>query len=66
MKERKKVPVLFFSTKNEDKEAFRALVKSGVPCEFRAAAEVPTPLLIVGYQSFLGSEEILEYISKQS
>ena len=65
-KERQDVPVLFFNTGEEDREAYLALLRAGIPCEFRAAAEEPTPLLLVGYQRFYGLPEIREFISEQN
>lgn len=58
------VPVLFFNSSKEDKETFRFLRDSEVPCEFRAAADEPTPLLLVGYQRFLGFEEIKQFVAE--
>jgi len=60
------IPVLFFNSSKEDREAFRFVLSSKMPCEFRAAAEEPTPLLLVGYQRFLGFAEIREFISERS
>jgi hypothetical protein len=58
------VPVLFFNSSKEDKETFRFLRDSEVTCEFRAAGDEPTPLLLVGYQRLLGFEEIKQFVEK--
>lgn len=58
------VPVLFFNRGQEDREAYISLLASGIECEFRAAAEEPTPLLLVGYQRFLGLAEIKKFLSE--
>jgi hypothetical protein len=60
------VPVFFFNSSEEDREAFRFIVDSGIPCDFSAAADEPTPLLLVGYQRFVGLEEIKNYVSEHS
>jgi len=57
-------PVLFFNTGGADREAYLLLKASGIPCEFRAPTlEEPTPLLLVGYQRFVGVEEIRAFIT---
>jgi len=61
---RHKVPILFFNSSEEDRETFRFVLSSKMPCEFRAAAEKPTPRLLVGYQRFLGFAEIREFVSE--
>ena len=61
---RHEVPVLFFNTGEADREAYFSLLTSGIECEFRAAAEEPTPLLLVGYQRFLGLTEIKKFLSE--
>ena len=57
------IPVLFFNSSEEDRETFRFLRNSEVQCEFRPAADEPTPLLLVGYQRFLGFEEIKQFVA---
>lgn len=59
------VPVLFFNSGGENREAYRSLVASGIECEFRAASEEPTPLLLVGYQRIVGLEEIKAFLSER-
>jgi len=59
------IPVLFFNAGEEDRQAYLSLLASGIPCEFRAAAEEPTPLLLVGYQRFLGLAEIKKFLSER-
>jgi len=58
------VPRFYYGSSKEDIEAHRALLESGMPCNSSGVAEEPTPLLVVGYQRFLGLEEILKYISE--
>ena len=61
------MPVLFFNKGEEDREAFLSLKASGIPCEFRAPTlEEPTPLLLAGYQRFIGIEEIKKFVVEQS
>lgn len=55
-------PILFFHRGEQDREAYIAVLHSGIPCDFRAAAEDPTPMLLVGYQRFLGIDEIRRFI----
>ena len=59
------IPVLFYNSKKEDREAYFALAKSGIPCEFRPPSEEPTPLLLVGYAKYLGLQEIMEYLGSE-
>ena len=57
-------PVLFFNTGAADREAYLLLKASGMPCEFRAPTlEEFTPLLLVGYQRFIGIDEIRSFIA---
>ncbi|NQS88182.1 hypothetical protein HQ584_00065, partial [Patescibacteria group bacterium] len=58
------VPVLYLNMSKDNKEAYRTLVESDILFESHVATEEPTPLLVVGYQRFLGLEEIREYMSK--
>lgn len=58
------IPMLFFNAKEEDTKAYHALLRSGISCKFHAAAEEPTPLLLVGYQRFSGLAKIQEFISE--
>ena len=60
----KDVPVFFFNSGDEDREALRFLLDSGMTCEFRAAAEAPTPLLLVGYRHLVGLKEIQTFVSE--
>ena len=56
-------PILFFNTGAEDREAYLEVRKSGMPCEFRAPTlEDFSPLLLVGYQRFVGIHEIRSFI----
>ena len=58
-------PILFFNTGAEDREAYLEVKKSGMPCEFRAPSlEDFSPLLLVGYQRFVGIQEIRSFIVK--
>ena len=58
-------PILFFNTGAEDREAYLEVRKSGMPCEFRAPSlEDSSPLLLVGYQRFVGIQEIRSFIGK--
>ena len=58
-------PILFFNTGAEDREAYLEVKKSGIPCEFRAPSlEELSPLLLVGYQRFVGIHEIRAFITK--
>lgn len=59
------IPVLFYNSKQEDREAYFALVKSGIPCKFRPPSEEPTPLLLVGYTKYIGLQEIMEYLGSE-
>lgn len=59
------IPVLFYNSKKEDREAHFALIKSGVPCEFRPPSDEPTPLLLVGYTRYIGLQEIMEYLGSE-
>lgn len=59
------VPILFFNTEEEDKEAYLSLMESGIHCELRAPAEEPTPLLLVGFQRFTGLAEIKKFITER-
>lgn len=69
----KETPILYFNASEEDIETFRLIKKSGIECKFRAAAsdglgldETPTrPLMTIGYQHFVGIEEIRDYINKE-
>jgi|GEM_PF-6102229 len=62
--------ILFFNNSKEDKQAYRLLKGSGIPCEFRAPAigepcldeEPSRPLLVVGYSKHIGFEEIEKYV----
>jgi len=61
---RRDKPILFFNTGAEDREAYRIVKKSGMPCEFRAPSlEILSPLLLVGYQRFVGIHEIRSFIT---
>ena len=64
--EKHNIPVLFFNSGKEDRETFRLVLSSRMQCLFRAASEEPTPLLLVGYQRFLGIAEIKKFISEHS
>ena len=58
-------PILFFNSGAEDREAYLEIKKSGMPCEFRAPSlEDLSPLLLVGYQRFVGIHEIRVFITK--
>ncbi len=59
------VPVLFFNSGAENGEAYRFLRSSDIECEFRAVSDGPTPLLLVGYQKFIGLAEIRKFVSEQ-
>ncbi|MBU3942234.1 MAG: hypothetical protein KKF74_04955 [Nanoarchaeota archaeon] len=59
------IPVLFYNSKEDDRKAYYALLKSGIPCEFRPPSEEPTPLLLVGYTEYIGLEEIMEYLGSE-
>jgi hypothetical protein len=61
---KKDVPVLFFNSGEEDRQTYHFVRDSKIQCEFRAAAEEPTPLLLVGYQKFFGIAEITEFVSE--
>lgn len=62
---KEEVPILFFNTGKEDKEAYLALKASGIPCEFYGPTlEEPTPVLDVGYQKLIGVREIKKFINK--
>lgn len=61
---RRDKPILFFNTGAEDREAYLEVKKSGMPCEFRAPSlEDLSPLLLVGYQRFVGIHEIRSFIT---
>ena len=55
-------PILYFNSGNEDKEAYSSVVESRIPCEFRAHAEEPTPMLRVGFERHTGIDEIKGFI----
>ena len=60
---RRDKPILFFNTGAEDREAYLEVKKSRIPCEFRAPSlEDRSPLLLVGYQRFVGIHEIRSFI----
>jgi len=59
------IPVLFYNSKETDREAYYAIIKSGIPCEFRPPSEEPTPWLIVGYTHYDGLQKIMEYIGSE-
>jgi len=62
---RKDTPMLFFNTGAEDREAYIMVKKSGMPCEFRTPSlEDRSPLLLVGYQRFVGIHEIRSFITR--
>ena len=61
---KKDVPVLFFNSGEEDRQTYHFVRNSKILCEFRVAAEEPTPFLLVGYQKFFGIAEITEFISE--
>ncbi len=59
------IPVLFYNSKETDREAYYAILKSGIPCEFRPPSEEPTPWLLVGYTHYDGLGEIMEYLGSE-
>ena len=59
------IPVLFYNSKEDDREAYYALLKSGIPCEFRPPSEEPTPRLLVGYAEYIGLQKIMEYLGSE-
>ncbi len=62
----REIPVLFYNSKEEDREAYFAILKSGIPCEFRPPSAEPTPWLLVGYTKYIGTQEIMEYLESES
>ena len=64
--EKHNIPILFFNSGKENRETFRLVLSSKMQCRFLAASEEPTPLLLVGYQRFLGVAEIKKFISEHS
>ncbi len=62
---RRDKPILFFNTGAEDREAYLEVKKSGISCEFRAPSlEDLSPLLLCGYQRFVGIHEIRSFITR--
>lgn len=58
-------PVLFFSSSEECREAYLAIIKSGINCEFRAPAEDTTPpVLLHRYTHYKGINEIKDFIEE--
>ncbi len=57
------VPILYFNTEPEDREAYHAMDDSGIPHEKRVNNE-DTPLLVVGYTRYKGIDEIKEFIEE--
>jgi len=55
-------PVLFYNDSDEAREAYYAMLKSEIPCEFRPPCEDSTPMLLVGYTQYTGIWEIKEFI----
>ena len=60
------IPVLFYNSKKEDREAYFSILKSGILCDFRPPSEEPTPRLLVGYAEYIGLQEIMEYLGSES
>lgn len=60
------VPILFSSTKNpeENKEAEKLLLQSGIPCKFTGLTDNPKPVLVFGPHRFEGIKEIIEFIEQ--
>ncbi len=61
-----RVPVLFFNSNPEDKEAFRTLQKSKFPCQYMPSDEDTTPVLLVGHERVIGVEEIKAFVETQT
>ena len=59
------IPVLFYNSKEEDREAYFAIIKSGIPCIFNPPSEEPTPWLLVEYTHYDGLQEIMEYLGSE-
>ena len=59
------IPILFYNSKESDKEAYFALVKSKIPCIFNPPSDEPTPMLLVGYTHYEGLQEIMEYLGSE-
>lgn len=59
------IPVLFYNSKETDREADFAIIKSGIPCIFNPPSEEPTPMLLVGFTHYDGLEEIMEYLGSE-
>lgn len=61
---RREKPMLFFNTGAEDREAYFLIKSSGMPCEFHAPSmDESTPLLLVGYQRFIGIDQIQAFLA---
>ena len=58
------VPILYYNSKPEDKEAYLSILEAEIPCELRAPAEEPTPTLTFGFERFVGLEEIKKFIEE--
>jgi len=57
-------PILYYNAGEEDKEAYLSILEAGIPCEFRAPAEEPTPSLVVGFMRYEGLQEIKKFIEE--
>jgi len=62
---RDETPILFFNAAEEDKQAYLALHASGISCKFYGPTWERTPLLVVGYQRYVGLREILKFIEER-
>jgi len=56
-------PILLFNTSQEDREACKLVMSSGMKCEFLATGDENAPKLISRSQEFIGMEEIINYVN---
>lgn len=59
------IPRLFYNSKETDRKAYYAILKSGIPCVFYPPSDEPTPRLLVGYGEYIGLQKIMEYLGSE-
>ena len=51
-------PILFFNNSAESRQTYLEVKKANIACDFRAPCLDELPVLLTGYQSFVGIKEI--------
>lgn len=58
------IPILYYNSGKEDKEALHLIREHKIPCYLRSPAEEPTPGLHVRFERYTGLNEIKEFIEE--